>query len=39
MEQTKIAEALWYYVHRDAASIDSPLWKVFMDRLSDTTTA
>lgn len=37
-EQTKIAEALWCYVHKDWTWAWSPLWQVFMDRLPDVIT-
>lgn len=33
MEQTKIAEALWCYVHRDGMSAGSHMWQVFMDKV------
>ena len=35
-EQTKVAEALWCYVHRNGQAAGSQLWQVFMDT---TTTA
>lgn len=37
MEQTKVAEALWCYVHRDGVASGSPMWQVFMDKLADVT--
>ncbi len=33
MEQTKVAEALWCYVHRDGMSAGSHMWQVFMDKI------
>ncbi len=35
LEQTKVAEVLWCYVHRDGVSASSPMWQVFMDKLPD----
>lgn len=37
-EQTKLSEALWCYVHRNAAGWAKPMLEVFMDKLPDITT-
>lgn len=37
-EQTKISEALWCYVHRNAPLWAQPMFEVFMDRLPDIVT-